>query len=183
MKKIFTLLVAAMCAMSMWAHDFEVNGIYYKILTNKTNEVAVTYRGESYSSYDEYSGSVVIPMIVTNGGIEYSVTSIGNYAFYKCSGLTSIEIPNSVTSIGSSAFYLCYSLTAITIPSSVEYAEGDVFSGCYFTKGNFINNAGMDIYGSYNWGERIGEKEIDGMLITKDTLIACRPSVITRNYT
>ena len=48
-----------------------------------------------------------------------SVTSIGNYTFYKCSGLTSITIPDSVTSIGSSAFYNCSGLTSITIPDSI----------------------------------------------------------------
>ena len=45
-----------------------------------------------------------------------SVTSIGDYAFYNCNGLTSITIPDSVTSIGSSAFSGCNSLTSITIP-------------------------------------------------------------------
>ena len=51
--------------------------------------------------------------------IENSVTSIGDYAFYNCTGLTSITIPNSVTSIGSSAFSRCKGLTSITIPNSV----------------------------------------------------------------
>ena len=51
-----------------------------------------------------------------------SVTSIGDYAFYKCEGLTSITIPNSVTYIGDEAFYYCDGLNlircdAITPPS------------------------------------------------------------------
>ena len=52
-----------------------------------------------------YSGNVVIPESVTYKGKTYSVTSIGSYAFYGCSGLTSVTIPNSVTSIGEYAFY------------------------------------------------------------------------------
>ena len=55
------------------------------------------------------------------GTIEFNgdVTSIGNSAFYYCSGLTSIVIPNSVTSIGETAFYNCSGLTSIEIPNSV----------------------------------------------------------------
>ena len=43
-----------------------------------------------------------------------SVTSIGDYAFYGCSNLASVTIPDSVTSIGSSAFASCYELTSVT---------------------------------------------------------------------
>ena len=62
--------------------------------------------------------------------IPSSVTSIGEYAFAFCSGLTSITIPNSVTSIGSNAFGNCSGLTSITIPSSVTNIESNVFFGC-----------------------------------------------------
>ena len=61
--------------------------------------------------------------------IPNSVTSIGNYAFYGCSGLTSLTIPNSVTSIGSSAFYGCSGLTGVLIiPRSVSYIGDYAFS-------------------------------------------------------
>ena len=59
-----------------------------------------------------------------------SVTSIGNYAFYGCRSLTSIEIPNSVTSIGDEAFYGCRSLTSIEIPNSVTSIGDEAFSDC-----------------------------------------------------
>jgi uncharacterized repeat protein (TIGR02543 family) len=56
--------------------------------------------------------------------IPSSVTSIGQYAFFGCTGLTSVTIPSSVTSIGSYAFSNCTGLTGVTIPSSVigQYA-------------------------------------------------------------
>ena len=58
------------------------------------------------------------------------VTSIGENAFYNCSGLTSVTIGNSVTSIGYSAFSGCTSLTSVTIPDSVTSIGKNAFSGC-----------------------------------------------------
>lgn len=64
--------------------------------------------------------------------IPSSVTSIGNYAFYNCQGLTGVlDIPNSVTSIGSSAFYDCNGLTgALVVPNSVTSISGSAFYDC-----------------------------------------------------
>jgi uncharacterized protein YjdB len=68
--------------------------------------------------------------ILTSITIPNSVTSIGRNAFYNCSVLTSITIPNSVTSIGDQAFYYCSSLTSITIPNSVTSIGDWAFDGC-----------------------------------------------------
>ncbi len=65
-----------------------------------------------------------------NTVIPSSVTSIGAYAFFGCSNLTSIEIPNSVTSIGDLAFNWCTGLTAITIPGSVTIIGKSAFNNC-----------------------------------------------------
>ena len=62
--------------------------------------------------------------------IPNSVTSIGDYAFYNCSGLTSIPIPNSVTSIGDQAFSYCSGLTSVTIGSSVTSIGVEAFYDC-----------------------------------------------------
>ena len=56
---------------------------------------------------------------LTSITIPNSVKSIGDYAFWECSGLTSVTIPNSVTTIGKKAFYDCKGLTSVTIPNSV----------------------------------------------------------------
>ena len=65
-----------------------------------------------------------------NTTIPNSVTSIGNYAFSGCSGLTSITIPNSVTNIGNGAFYECSGLTSVTIPNSVTSIGSSAFYYC-----------------------------------------------------
>jgi hypothetical protein len=71
--------------------------------------------------------------------IPFSVTSIGDYAFYYCSGLTNVTIPSSVTSIGQFAFNYCIGLKSVTIPSSVTNIANAAFYNCrglvraYFT--------------------------------------------------
>ena len=64
-----------------------------------------------------------------NTTIPSSVTSIGQYAFAGCSGLTSVKIPNSVTSIGQYAFAMSSNLTSITVPNSVTFIGSDAFMG------------------------------------------------------
>lgn len=144
MKKLFTLLLATMCAVCTWAYDFKVDGIYYYILTDKTNEVKVTYGST------KYSGSVTIPATVTYNGTTYSVTSIGSQAFEDCSSLTSVTIAESVTSIGRWAFEDCSALTSITIPNSVTTIESQAFRNCSaltsVTIGNSLTSIGEEAF-------------------------------------
>ena len=150
-KSFLLALVAAMLPQIASAHDFVVDGIYYKI--NGNNDI-VTYRG-AYDDefYNEYNGDVNIPSSVTYNGTTYSVTEIGygafvcctsltsvsipnsvttisDYAFTTCTGLTSVTIGNSVTSIGYMAFKACIGLTSVTIPNSVTSVGEDAFADC-----------------------------------------------------
>ena len=89
---VLTLVTTIASALS-----FTVGGIKY--ITNGDGAVSVTR--------NDYSGVVVIPNSVTYSGTTYSVTSISGSAFFGCTGLTSVTIPESVTSIGGYAFYDC----------------------------------------------------------------------------
>ena len=132
--KFLLALLISMLGVKASAHDIAVANadgvtIYYNYINNNT-ELAVSYRGISYSDYsNEYSGDVVIPDSVTYNGTTYPVTSIGYESFRNCSGLTSVTIPNSVTSIGSEAFWYCSALTSIAIPNSVTTIGNNAFYG------------------------------------------------------
>ena len=104
-KKLSLLFALMLSTLMASAHDIEVKNadgvtIYYNYINNGT-ELEVSFSG---SKYDSYTGNVVIPEEVTFMNRTRKVTSIGNYAFYDCSNVTSVTIPNSVTSIGEGAF-------------------------------------------------------------------------------
>ena len=104
---------------------FLIDNIYYS--PSKESELTVVFKDTNYNSY---SGDIVIPSEIVVYDVKYKVTQIGEKAFYNCTDLTSITIPNSVTSIGEYAFYGCSGLTNITIPNSVTSIGDYAFQGC-----------------------------------------------------
>ena len=123
-KHYVTALFMLLCSAAVSAQVFEVDGVRYNV-TSETDKTVEVVRHST-----QHPGSVVIPESVMLHGEEYSVTSIGQEAFFYCSGLTSIEIPSSVTSIGSFAFYCCTGLTSIEIPNGVTSIGSYAFYNC-----------------------------------------------------
>lgn len=163
LKFLFLLAVMLIGNFPVFAHDFIVDNIYY---TYNADGISVSVSGASLS-YNY--GDVVIPETVTNNGVVYSVTAIGNRAFFQyynlnsieipntvtfigdyafgyCRGLNSIEIPNSVTSIGESAFAFCSNLITATVSKSVTSLSRSLFDSCsnltYVTFGDSITSIG-----------------------------------------
>ena len=100
-----------------------IDGINYNLSTDGSKTATV---GNNW----DFSGAAFIPATVTDNGTSYTVIAIGDSAFFGCSALTSVSIPNSVTSIGVEAFFDCIGLTSISIPASVTSIGDRVFTEC-----------------------------------------------------
>lgn len=134
MKKQLLLLVMMLLPIIASAYDAQIDGIYYNF---SEEEATVTYqywgthpKQSGYCGRSDYTGNVVIPETVSYNGRTYSVTAISNDAFFGCSGLTSVSIPNSVKSIGERAFQECNYLSKVNIPNSVTSIEQGTFYNC-----------------------------------------------------
>ena len=149
-RKYLALFVASIClSLQAWAETFSVantEGVFITYETTSETTVCVI-KGES-----NYAGNVVIPTSVSYNEVEYTVDAIGEYAFFECPNLESVEIPNSVQTIGGRAFENCSALSSVTIgesvtrigydafkhsgltsvvlPNSLEYIDYHAFDGC-----------------------------------------------------
>ncbi len=129
---IFTLL-ALLVRMTAFAQTWtwiDDNGTKWDFSYEASGSNATLFKG-TYTPC--ISGTIptvlTIPTTVYVEETPYNVTAIGGGAFYGCSSLTSITIPNSITAIGDRAFSGCTGLTSITIPSSVTYIGSYAFYG------------------------------------------------------
>ncbi|MBQ7691898.1 MAG: leucine-rich repeat protein [Muribaculaceae bacterium] len=164
--KILAAMLGLLCALGANAYDFKEGGLCYNINADGAS-VTVTYQhccdpqelepGEEApaKAYDDDERVLTIPETVAHNGSTYTVTAIGRYAFYGCSGFTAFQepieyesdgyfiIPNTVTEIGASAFRGCTHLGAerLIIGNSVETIGAGAFRGSSFgglTLGNSV---------------------------------------------
>ena len=100
-----------------------------KIIVSENNPAYSSVEGVLFSK--DCTKLIAYPYAKSNiYTLPNSVTSIGDYAFYNCTGLTSVTIGNGVTSIGDYAFYNCIGLASITIPNSVTFIGSFAFRYC-----------------------------------------------------
>ena len=166
MRRLILLFIFVFSAIVSIAQTrFDVNGLIYEILSESDRTVELHDGSNS-------SGEVSIPSVVSYNGNNYSVTTVGDKAFFGCDGLTSVTIPNSVTAIGNGAFVLCEQLTSVTIPNSVTTIGDEAFYHCYG-----LISINVDSGNSYY-------KSIDGVLFNFDatTLIQCSEGNSRTNY-
>ena len=160
MKKKLSLLflICILSALNIYAEVYEGScgtNVRYSLDTS-TGLLSITGTGAMnnynyYSSVPWYSNKEYVKTVEISNG----VTSIGNYAFNECSGLTSVTIPNSVTSIEDYAFVGCYKLTSVTIGNSVTGIGNFAFSECSGLTSVIIPNSVTSI-GNYAFSDCSG---------------------------
>ena len=200
LKRFAAVFVAAVMALAVLGTPLG------DILPFVRESVATTAGAESYGDYSYKvldNGTVEISRYTGNATVvnipsrinDRRVTSIGNQAFYNCSSLKSITIPDSVTSIGDWTFHYCTSLTSITIPDSVTSIGDDAFHDCSSLKSitipDGVTSIGERVFAGCSSLTAINVAEankfyssVNGVLFNKDkTELICYPrSKVDNSY-
>ena len=131
-RKITILTIAFLSSMLMYANAFAAAtgrcGDSITWTLDDSGNLTLSGSGEMWnygyvtSPFKDYGIKTVT--------IEYGITSIGDYVFRGCCGMTELTLPNSVTSIGDYAFLGCSGLTELTLPNGVRSIGNSAFSGC-----------------------------------------------------
>ena len=140
MKRLLSIFIAiAACVQMAHAYDFSANipsgqTLYFSYTSNGSVYInrPVTNYGEyrSYDGYSKPSGNLIIPGSVMHNGIKWNIEYISTYAFYGCTGLSSVSISDSISSIGAGAFSNCTNLTSAIIGNGVTTIGSNAFSNC-----------------------------------------------------
>lgn len=190
LKNLFTALLL-LCATAVSAHDFEVDCIYYRVTNESVKEVAVSFYGNAFDEIDdEYIGYVVIPSNVIYNNTHYTVTSIDSEAFWGCSSVTGISIPNSISSIDGSAFKDCNkikkveldcntigawfngitSITDVVLGSNVHTIGSSAFKDCTSLENLKVSDKTETIYSDAFENTLWAANQPDGLLIINNCL-------------
>ena len=130
MRKFFFLLLALATLANVSAavkDTFEIGDLTYTVLTESGTTGTVSVKATS----TEITGKVIIPERVSNNGKDYTVTQVADKAFWHCTQMTSVKIPESVNYVGSFGFNDCASLDSLVFPNDdLTFSAWYVCSGC-----------------------------------------------------
>jgi hypothetical protein len=133
--------------------DSGITGACTWMLTGAPGDYTLTISGNgAMEDYDYENDSPWIRFRdhIKTAVIQDGITTIGNYSFYDCNGLTSVTIPNSVTTIGEYAFCWCSGLISVIIPDSITTIGWAAFRYCYnltsVTIGNSVTSIGASAF-------------------------------------
>lgn len=125
--KILMLIMFLSALIPAFGYDFEVDGIYYKVTSASELTCGVVNGGQDS---EKYKGNVTIPAQVNYRNKLLNVTSIEGGAFYNCSQLNTVVIPETVVKIEAWAFENCTKLTSINLPNSITSLGTEIFKDC-----------------------------------------------------
>ncbi|MBQ2955232.1 MAG: leucine-rich repeat domain-containing protein, partial [Clostridia bacterium] len=185
MKRFLLLFVCLILAFGFSCASAEEEPIEYT-----SGDFAYILRKDGTAEITDYSGeadTLSIPDTIDG----YSVTSIGDYAFSDCFGLTEVSIPDSVTSIVDYAFYYCFGLTEVSIPDSVTSIGDFAFSYCSgLTEVSIPDSVTSIGVNPFSYCPNLTQISVspdhstlttaDGVLFSKETReLICYPSALT----
>lgn len=126
------------------------DGIEYTLYVQDAIEYTLNDDGTAIVSKhtDKLPSNVIIPSKITYLNKEYTVTSIGEFAFFGCENIVSVTIPESITTIEYNAFDDCSNLFSITIPNNVSKIGNNAFEDCASLTTVTLNEGLLEI-GSY----------------------------------
>ena len=136
-------IACLLCSITVYAYDFEVDGIYYNICSEEDKTVAVTYKNYEYNSY---SGDIIIQETVYYNDEIYYIVDIEDRAFSNCDALNSVTLPNSISRLGIGAFYNSSNLTEVHATNGVITHSSQIFYNCTSLKSIVIDNSSNQIY-------------------------------------
>ena len=122
--KLILLFIVLLSSTNVSAYDFEVDGIYYNVLSFSDLKCEVTYGDNNYT------GEIVIPSKVNINSKFLDVVKIGDYSFRSDTELLSVYIPDSISEIGKYAFEGCAMIKCINLPLSVKRIGESAFQNC-----------------------------------------------------
>ena len=128
MKKFLSIITSAVCCAGMILSSVSASAEVYESLTYEAYDSDGNGTSDSVRITDCESGAISVNIPAAIDGMP--VKEIGNSAFYQCTSLTEVTIPDSVEKIGMTSFGYCSSLTSITIPDSVKNIDDSAFYVC-----------------------------------------------------